>query len=300
MPYRLEPLEPAGEGVLRTVDEQIAVALAQMRGHTDDGRDEAVHRARKAFKKARAGLRLVRDGMENPVYRHTNRLLRDAGRHLAGTRDRAVLVQTLDALVASAGDLLSAGAYAGTREMLAAEHGATREQILTEAGIVVAAARSGEEARESVATVRLAGGEELLAVGIQAAYRLARKRGRQAERSPTTARLHEWRKRVKDVWYQLRLVEGGWPAVMRPLAEQAHELSHLLGEDHDLASLRAVAAARAELFVAPAEQATLLDLVDRRRRQLQSSAFALGHRLHAEKPASLARRVVAYRAAARR
>lgn len=297
MAYRLETHEAAGEGVLRAVDEQIVAAFAQLNGHTDRARDDAVHTARKAFKKARAGLRLVRDGLEDPVYPRTNRLLRDAGRHLAGTRDAAVVVQTLDALIASAGDLLSRGAYAGTREMLVGEHRATREQILAEAEAAVAAARLTQEAREAVAAVCLADGEEVLALGLQETYRRARKRGRQAERSPTTARLHEWRKRVKDLWYQLRLLEDGWPPVMRPLTKQTHALSDLLGKDHDLASLREVAAARAELFVDPAEQATLLDLVDQQRRHLQSSAFALGHRLHAEKPSSFAKRLVAYRAA---
>ena len=52
-----------------------------------------------------------------------------------------------------------------------------------------------------------------------------------------TARWHDWRKRAKDVWYQLRLLQDTWPDVMKAMAGQASQLSDLLGDDHDLAVL---------------------------------------------------------------
>jgi CHAD domain len=49
--------------------------------------------------------------------------------------------------------------------------------------------------------------------------------------------VHEWRKRAKDLWYHLRILEPVWPEVLGPLAAQAHGLSDLLGDHHDLAVL---------------------------------------------------------------
>ena len=60
MSYRLEPQEPLGAGIKRIAREQIDQALEQLTANPEN-RDEAVHDARKRFKKIRAALRLVRD-----------------------------------------------------------------------------------------------------------------------------------------------------------------------------------------------------------------------------------------------
>lgn len=53
--------------------------------------------------------------------------------------------------------------------------------------------------------------------------------------------LHELRKRTKDLLYELELLCCVWPEMIGPLVEQAHHLTDLLGDDHDLAVLRAIA-----------------------------------------------------------
>ena len=298
MPYQLGVDEAACQAIVRAVEEQVAVALAQLRGRTDKGRDEAVHTARKAFKKARAGVRLARDGMDGGTYRAIDRSLRDAGRCLAATRDAVVRLETFDALITNAGDLVSPAAYAPVRGALDSERHASAEQMLAQAEAAAAAAEHAEQARVAVAALDLRRGEALLATGLEASYRRARRRCRDAQRSPTTAGLHEWRKRVKDVWYHLRLVQPAWPEVIGPLAGQLRELAQLLGDDHDLAVLRETLAVQTDLFSTPADQLILLDLLDARRAELQSAAFALGRLLHAEKPRPFARRMTGYRAVA--
>ncbi len=46
--------------------------------------------------------------------------------------------------------------------------------------------------------------------------------------------MHEWRKRVKDLWYHVTLLQDAWRPVMSALADEAHELSDRLGDEHDL------------------------------------------------------------------
>ena len=58
-----------------------------------------------------------------------------------------------------------------------------------------------------------------------------------AQKLPSAERMHEWRKRVKDLWYHLSLLQDTWKPVMSALADEAHELSDRLGDDHDLAVL---------------------------------------------------------------
>src|SRR5262245_66313651 len=95
--------------------------------------------------------------------------------------------------------------------------------------------------------------------------------------------LHEWRMRTKDLRYELEMLETVWPEMLRPLAEQAHQLTNLLGEDHDLAVLRGVVQEQADGEPSTDDE-LLFALIDERRATLQKQAAALGDKLYEERP----------------
>jgi CHAD domain-containing protein len=129
-------------------------------------------------------------------------------------------------------------------------------------------------------------------------YRAGRSGLAKMEAAPTTDDLHEWRKRVKDLWYHQRLVRDLWPEVMKPQASEAHRLSELLGDDHDLAVLRAlVVEDRGAPAVTPADLEPLVEAIDERRGELLAEARRLGRQLYAERPKAFAARLDAYRGA---
>jgi CHAD domain-containing protein len=121
--------------------------------------------------------------------------------------------------------------------------------------------------------------------GLERTYLRGRRDFRAARSDPTVEALHEWRKRVKDLWYQHTLLRALWPPVMQAVGGEAHELSNRLGDDHDLAMLadwvREHGAADPDFFEA----------VERRRSELQDEAMALGERLYADKPGAYLRRL---------
>lgn len=39
----------------------------------------------------------------------------------------------------------------------------------------------------------------------------------QAQAKPSVENLHEWRKRVKDLWYQVRLLTPLWPGMLKEI-----------------------------------------------------------------------------------
>jgi CHAD domain-containing protein len=136
---------------------------------------------------------------------------------------------------------------------------------------------------------------------MQRSYRAGRKAFRRADADPAVENLHEWRKRVKDLWYHHRLTRDLWPEVMKPYADAAHELSELLGDDHDLAVLRGlVAESRGPAAVTPADLDPLVAVIDERRAELLEQARALGRRLYAERPKAFGARFDAYVAASGR
>ncbi|MCQ9933930.1 CHAD domain-containing protein, partial [Staphylococcus aureus] len=88
--------------------------------------------------------------------------------------------------------------------------------------------------------------------------------------------LHEWRKRVKDHWYQARLLRPIWPAIMDPHVAAADTLGEILGQVNDLAVLRD------RLEAAPLEEALrseARDLAGLRHGALMAQAIPLGRRL---------------------
>ena len=127
---------------------------------------------------------------------------------------------------------------------------------------------------------------------LEDSFRRGRKALRSARRQPSVENLHEWRKRVKDLLYQLRLLAAAWPSVIEAYAEQSHRLADLLGDDHDLAVLLSVMGED----TGPGEEAPpptkpLVTLAERRRRDLQAEAWLLGERLYGEAPKALRRRM---------
>jgi hypothetical protein len=74
--------------------------------------------------------------------------------------------------------------------------------------------------------------------GLERIYSRGRKAMRRAETDPSDEHMHEWGKRAKDLWHAVQIVRPASPKRLKLLAQRAHELSDLLGDDHDLAVLR--------------------------------------------------------------
>jgi CHAD domain-containing protein len=276
--YRVEDDEPLSKAVGRVARGRIDHAIDELRGKTDSTPEEAVHGARKDMKKLRALLRLVRGELGENTFARENACFRDAARELAGARDSDVMLVTLGSLE------LPAGLGWELRKVIEAdrEHdgaGDDREAASRDAVAIL------KEARKRVDGWSLERNSfDALAQGLERTYRRGTRDLKAARAEPTVEALHEWRKRVKDLWYQHTLLRPLWPTVMTAVGDEAHELSDRLGDDHDLAVLAAWFTEHSE------PDPELVEAVERRRGELQADAFALGARLYAEKPSAYVRR----------
>jgi CHAD domain-containing protein len=200
-------------------------------------------------------------------------------------RDADVMLATLDELERRFPDDVPADAAGALRQALEAHRRVTAADTRELAATI--ATEILEEARTRVAAWPLdQDGFEAFEDGLRRAYRRGRRDMRIAEAAPTTEHIHEWRKRVKDLWYHLLLLEDGWRPVMRALANEAHELSDRLGDDHDLGVLATWAQEHSPL--------AFEDVVRRRREELRAEAFALGERLYADRPSTFVNRVACW------
>ena len=281
--YRLLEGEPAGPGIKRVIGAQVDDAIAQLRGEASTEPPDAIHEARKDMKKIRSALRLVRDAMGDDTWRRENDHYRDVARQLSAHRDAEILVEALDELGERFGPA-ARDAYARLRQQLDRENRAAQDDGTIERTMAGAAAELAA-GRTRIDRLPVDGeGWELIAPGIHRTYRRGRKRLRAVEEEASVTNLHELRKRVKDLWYQLRLIREADKHMIGALADHAHDLSDHLGDDHDLALLREEVQRRRDAFASPADQRHLLQEIDQRRGELQFAADSLGSRVYAEKP----------------
>lgn len=288
--YRVHSDEQAGAELRRVAHGRIDAALERLRRDARTDVATAVHDARKDMKKLRSLLRLVRDGLGEQRYRAENDRYRDAARQLSPAREAEVNLSTLAALRERYAD--EAPAAEALQSALEQEHGRLAvegdalSQRLDQATDAMTAGAAGIE------DWPLDGDDfDLVAAGIERAYRRGRRGLGRVRDDPTAENVHDWRKRVKDLWYQLRLLQDAWPAVLKASAAEAHELADLLGDHHDLSVL--IAKAREQ---APDDPGTamLASLAERRQAELLDAAFQLGDRLYAEKPDQFTRRIKRY------
>jgi CHAD domain-containing protein len=237
----------------------------------------AVHEARKDMKKARSALRLVRSGLDPETYRRENDRYRQISRGLARFRDADAMLECLDGLERWAEE---PHRFSGLRSALLDEARSGRR----DGSLRRAAARAADELRDGLDRVSSLEvpegtevGEQVLADGLQRALRRGRRRIERIDEDASDERFHDWRKRAKDLWYQRELI-GRDPK----LTDRAHKLSGLLGDDHDLAVLREEADTYAGEFSWRGEHDLLIDLIVRRRDQLQGDALRLGRPLYPE------------------
>ena len=285
MAYQLEPRESLAAGLRRVAVEQAAAAGE----HLSDAAkpEEAVHEARKRSKEARAALRLLRGALGPELERAARARFSDAAGRVSAIRDAEAAVETIEKLRHHQ-RLLRTEREAAERALRERRDAADASVDSTMRKQVAAAF---EEAANALPNVRVATPESV-AESLARIYRRGKRRMEAAFASDAAPDFHAWRKSTKDLWYAVRLFEPAWPDPLGILAGEIHELSQLLGGEHDLTVLRdalANAGGDPPLLTARIDRA-----IARRQRRLRERAHEAGDRLWAEKPRAFAYRILDY------
>lgn len=272
--------------------------------------DKAVHEARKAMKRLRAVLRLVRSEIGDRAYRAENALLRDTARLIAPMRDGAVMVDAVRNLRTDYGDRLSPLVFQELESALLDRHLRRRGRVLDDETIFPRVVANLRAARARYASWPVEDDEfpppgpsnhpvishrfSSVGPGLQATYARGRREMQLAMREPTSEHFHAWRKRVKYLRHQTEVLAPLWPDVVGGMAKSFDRLGEILGEEHDLAVLLQLVAGVPSLCPDPVDRSLLAALAQHRRSELRVAAGALGTRLFAERPDRFAERIGAY------
>ena len=278
-------------GLQRISLEQLDHAIAAL---TTLRIDIGIHEARKALRRVRAVLRLVRDPLGDRVYRAENVALRDAGRQIGGSRDATVMVETVVGLSFLYRDVLAPGAFDVLRAHLVERDKLIRRRVEGAGARDVVAVLEEVRRRFGARTPALADDFSEIADGLGRVYRRGRNRMADAYASGTADAFHLWRKRVRYLRFQMTLLEGMWPELQRGLVSDLAYLADALGAEHDLAELYRLLDEEPEMLPDDNARHLLQGLLARNRTRLQAAARPVGARLYAEEPADFVMRLGAY------
>jgi CHAD domain-containing protein len=291
MSYRLKQHETISDGIKRIVIEQIDKAIDRL-GSQSGRQDDSIHDARVCFKKIRSGLRLVQTEFDADIFRQENSCYRDAGRRLSAIRDTAAMLETFDKLTDRFANQLAPNAFAGLRQPLKQSSTARR---LEKKKVMLAVARTIRTARRRVEQWPIHQDDfSALGQGVKRVYKQGRQSFANAIEQPSVENFHEWRKDVKYLRYQVRILKSIWSTVLERLGDELETLGGYLSDDHDLALLRQCVLEPGEPPDGHMDIEALIALIDQRRGELQVEAKRLGERVYAEKPRAFAGRFQVY------
>jgi CHAD domain-containing protein len=315
--FALSQAETLSAALRRISIEQFETALSLL-SSSNTPRDVAVHEMRKAAKRVRSLLRMVRPGIGERVFQAENAVLRDAARQLAGVRDGAVMVDAVRRLRGRYGHLLAPGLFGELEDRLVVRHERMSSRVLRDeealenvVGVLYRArsryaawpvefGASSDLERSSLARLgakAITHSFRSIGPGIALTYRQGQRQMREAQALPTAERFHAWRKRVKYLRHQMEIITPVWPEVLGGLANSLEHLGDVLGDEHDQAQLIGLVASLPEMVADPDERNLLIALSQQRRRELQGAAMVMGRRIYAETPERFAGRLGAYWAA---
>jgi CHAD domain-containing protein len=234
MAFRLRPRESVADGLRRLATKELRSARRELQ-RTNPPRDETIHEARKDIKKARAIMDVV-EADEGGGLAGCKKRLRQVNRTLSGLRDAGAMFGMATKLRDENPGLFSEHSFARVRRRLSSYK---REAMKTaqDEGAWKQIDRQLRKVRRDAKRWRPAHRQfSALAAGIRMTHRLGRSALGRAKRRQRAADFHDWRKHIKALWYQLRLLERSGPDVRKDV-RVLHQAETWLGEDHDVVVL---------------------------------------------------------------
>jgi hypothetical protein len=288
MGFRIKSGQDMSAEIRRIVLEQLDIATSELRSVGDPETDQAIHDARRRVKKIRAVIRLVRPVLDK-TYSVMDGDLSDVSRMLAPVADGQGVIETLNVLAKRYRKVLPRKTALAIRSDLIERERRIDSQARAE-GVLEQAASTLHAERARVKRWQLkAEGFRAIEPGLKESLRRARDAMLAARLHPTLERYQTWRRRVKNHWFHVRLIESRCGNQLMTYQRRLEALDGILGEYHNLMLLRDVLVTDSGL--SRREAGRCLRVVARYQKTLRRDAHLLGTRIYSERPRRFVRRV---------
>src|SRR5437016_607793 len=230
MGFRLKLREPLPDGLKRVFREQVQSTLGLCR-HPAKQRGVTVHEVRKHLKKLRAAMRLTVGEVGKNQHAREDLCVSEIARLVSDLRDAQVRLQTLIQLRDETAKGAGENHFPRIEELLSLE----RESF--------SAAFAGWQ-KQAIPRLERVGGRlskwplagitwKQICGTVGKTYKRGQRGLGKTIKKPQPENFHAWSKRVKDLWYQLRILQPLNRVVLEKIAADAEVLGELLGREHD-------------------------------------------------------------------
>jgi CHAD domain-containing protein len=287
MSFAISEAQHIEDELRKIVRRQLRKTSRTLDGEGGSNLRTAVHQSRRSLKKVRAVAGCLKDaGAKLP--RKDRKQLKSAARALSRLRDSAAIIDTFDRVRRRYPKALPEHTYALLRRGLVADRDRQEARARRE-GVIANVVQRLERTRPSVKkwgspSIDLA---DMTGI-VGASYRRSRRTMEHARTTGQSATVHRWRKDLKTLWYQLRLVAPLATGV-QSLVGEIKQLETELGDDHNLVVLAATLRGCRDLRSLGTDIRRVDQSAARMRRRLRKRAFALGGRLHVRTPEKFTR-----------
>lgn len=278
MSFELKRKETPRKGVRRLILERLDLARSELaQGDLGPASEEAIHNARKCFKRIRSMLRLTSGGLGKKTRSRLDDQIRAIALRLSDARDAEVALGAFNALLPIPDEHDGRPEIETLREFCETRVRAAHQSIYQTQETRDRMLSDLDELRRDLAGLRTSRiDRRVLENGLKRIRKRCRKAYERAMEEPSEEALHEWRKRVKDLGYALEALRRRLPKAAEDWIARTRKLAEVLGDDRDLLVLKKMLVdASSPVRDSPAA-AALLPLIEARRRSLDRSARRLG------------------------
>lgn len=288
MAYRLKRRRSLSSEVRRVIDTQLALAIGELHAIGDRHSDDVIHEARRHVKKVRAVLQLIRFTLGDEYYA-ANEQLRHANHLLAPIADGRSTIETIARVTKryqtpAARRTLNAIRQSLLKRINQIDRKAEIDGLLPKVAVIL----RGEQKRLADWPLRVRSFRDL-APGLKRSIRRTQHGMHRAVAHPTMRNYRAWRRRVKTLWFQLRLLEDRCKNQLLTDQRRLEALDGCLDEYDNVVLLERILLS--EELLPRQDVAAALHLLRRYQVRLRRRAISLGYRLSREDPRVFVHRI---------
>ncbi|MBK3517844.1 CHAD domain-containing protein [Carboxylicivirga marina] len=290
--FAIDNQEELQEGITRVLREQYELII-QLTSIPDDI-DISVHEIRKAIKRIRAILRLVRWDIGEEIYQSENMRFRDLARQLSQIRDYHVIITYLaenfeaEELHIPEANFISLINHLNSKKELELKRLIDNQTLDT---IKEQMEISSKELKEFPFDFL---GPHTIRQGTSNSYSQCLNKISETQLKLDDHPLHELRKRVKYLLNQMILIQEVWPDFFKTYSTSLKQASDLLGDDHNIAESILLINNLPAKVISDEDKNSLTDSFRKEREHIHRDLWPLLGKLFTEDAKSFVKRITSY------
>ncbi|WP_430810664.1 MULTISPECIES: CHAD domain-containing protein [unclassified Carboxylicivirga] len=290
--FAIDNEEELQDGVTRVLREQFT--FIEHLTTIPDNIDITVHEIRKALKRIRAILRLVRWDIGEELYQEENMRYRDLARQLSSLRDYHVIITYLaenfeaDELKIPETVFIRIVEYLNTRKEAELKRLIDNQTLETIQEQMILSKQGLEEYPTNFL------GPHTIRQGVTNSYNQCLNKISEAQLKLDDHPLHELRKCVKYLLNQMILIREVWPEFFKHYASSLKQASDLLGDDHNIAETIQIISKLPLAVVSAADKESLIKSLEAEREHIHREIWPLLGKLFTEDAKSFVKRITSY------